>query len=87
MNSVGATELDRWNEVKKKLQFRSRTPYFKQGEIWWVSVGLNLGSESYGKGVMFRRPVLVLKKLSSVPHSFTRRERYLPAGFKNELHR
>lgn len=30
-----------------------------------MSVGLNLGSESYGKGVMFRRPVLVLKKLSS----------------------
>jgi mRNA-degrading endonuclease toxin of MazEF toxin-antitoxin module len=37
---------------------------FKEGEIWWCSMGLNIGEEVYGKGVNFARPVLVFKKLT-----------------------
>lgn len=37
----------------------------RQGEIWWCSLGMNVGEESYGKGDRFTRPVLIFKKFSS----------------------
>ena len=57
-------EFDIWNEIKKNLENEKRKLYFKEGEIWWCSVGLNIAIESCGKGNTFRRPVLVIKKLS-----------------------
>ncbi len=39
--------------------------YFKEGQIWWCSLGQNIGSESFGKGENFRRPILIIKKLSA----------------------
>lgn len=58
---------DRWNAKKQELQTGHgfERLYFREGDIWWCSLGLNIGSESYGKGDAFRRPVLVIKKLSS----------------------
>lgn len=57
-------EYDVWNEKKKDLAKTDKNIFFKEGEVWWCSLGLNLGNESFGKGKEFRRPVLVLKKLS-----------------------
>jgi mRNA-degrading endonuclease toxin of MazEF toxin-antitoxin module len=37
-------------------------PLFKEGEIWWCSIGDNVGSEINGKDSQFVRPVLILKK-------------------------
>ena len=58
---------DKWNDKKKELQKSSllKTIYFKEGDIWWCSLGLNIGDESFGKGEFFRRPVLVYRKLSN----------------------
>ncbi len=39
--------------------------YFKEGDVWWCALGINIGDESFGKGEIFRRPILILKKLSS----------------------
>jgi mRNA interferase MazF len=39
-------------------------PFFKEGEIWWCGIGLNIGREIFGKGTHFIRPVIVLKKLN-----------------------
>ena len=58
-------DFDTWNSQKKSLDVRENKLYFKEGEIWWCSVGINIGSESCGKGETFRRPILILKKLSS----------------------
>jgi len=60
-----ATDLDWWNEVKKRLEKRSVNILFKQGEIWWCNVGLNIGEEIYGKGIRLERPVLVFKKMTN----------------------
>lgn len=57
-------DFDLWNEEKKILNKNKRDLLFKEGEIWWCSVGLNVGEEVYGKGKYFRRPVIILKKLS-----------------------
>ncbi len=60
-------KYDDWNQKKQGLQISNSTKaiYFKEGDIWWCSIGINLGDESYGKGEDFRRPVLILKKLSA----------------------
>jgi mRNA interferase MazF len=57
-------DFDKWNDIKKRLESLSKKFLFKTGDIWWMSVGVNIGNESCGKGDIFRRPVLVLRKLS-----------------------
>lgn len=54
-----------WFKLKIKLSFKEDALVFKQNEIWWCILGLNLGEETYGKGEKFTRPVLVFKKLTS----------------------
>lgn len=55
-------KFDKWNEVKKELEQKTGTGV-ANGEVYWLSVGQNLGSETYGKGADFKRPVLVLNKV------------------------
>jgi mRNA interferase MazF len=57
-------DFDNWNIRKKKLDVAKKSLLFKEGEIWWCSIGANVGEEVYGKGSDFRRPVVILKKLS-----------------------
>lgn len=38
--------------------------FYKEREIWWVSLGVNIGTEMDGKNDSFERPVLVLKKIN-----------------------
>lgn len=45
-----------------KLHQSSRTQLtYKARDIWWTTIGHNLGDEEDGKGALFSRPVLVLK--------------------------
>ena len=44
---------DLWNRNKKSLSKQSRKILFKEGDIWWCSLGINLGTESFGKGKTF----------------------------------
>lgn len=37
---------------------------FKEGEIWWVAFGVNVGIEIDGKGDYFERPAVIVKKIS-----------------------
>lgn len=64
--STGPTnaDFDAWNEEKKVLNASTPGLIFKEGEVWWCSVGANVGSEVFGKGTKFTRPVIVLRKLS-----------------------
>lgn len=59
-----SNELDIWNEQKKELNTKRNLPSFKEGEIWWCSVGQNIGREVYGKWNAFARPVYVYKKVA-----------------------
>lgn len=56
-------EYDKWNSVKKNL-VNNFGPDFNERDIWWSSIGYNLGEESNGKNNLFERPVLVLRKVS-----------------------
>jgi len=55
--------FDEWNKLKKLLDKRNII-YCHEKEIWWCSLGLNIGYEEDGKNVNFERPVLVLKKFN-----------------------
>jgi mRNA interferase MazF len=58
-------DFDGWIEKKKDCHFRaSLPPMFKERDIWWVSVGVNVGFEEDGKNSNFVRPVLVIKKFN-----------------------
>jgi mRNA-degrading endonuclease toxin of MazEF toxin-antitoxin module len=57
-------DFDAWNSTKKQLEDRKKDFLFSEREIWWCSVGLNVATESCGKGETYQRPVLILKKLS-----------------------
>lgn len=57
-----------WIGLKKKLHNKiSKAPYVNEGEIWWVSMGENVGFEISGKSHLFSRPVIVFRKLT---HNF-----------------
>jgi mRNA interferase MazF len=51
-----------WNPLKVQLDAKKVLPTFREREIWWCSVGVNIGFEMYGKGQVFTRPVLIIRK-------------------------
>ena len=55
--------FENWNILKNKLHFKSdeKVPFFYEREIWWCSLGQNIGYEQDGKNTNFSRPVLVLR--------------------------
>ena len=55
--------FDIWNEQKKKID-ESNPKFYKERDIWWCKIGLNVGLEQDGSGEQFQRPILVLKGLS-----------------------
>ncbi len=58
-------EFDEWNNKKKKIDVSEhKPPLVSVRDVWWASVGENIGSEIGGKSERFSRPVIVLKKLS-----------------------
>ena len=56
--------FDDWNQKKKHTDKNHARPLFKEREVWWCSVGVNVGDEQDGKGNSFARPVLVLRKFN-----------------------
>ena len=57
-------DFDSWNSKKKYLHKEKQRPFFKEGEVWFASLGVNIGYEQDGKGDGFLRPVIVLKKFN-----------------------
>ena len=57
-------DFDSWNDFKKKIEEKMSAPTFKQQEVLWCSIGLNIGHEENGKNEFFNRPVLVVRKFS-----------------------
>jgi mRNA interferase MazF len=54
-------DFNKWNERKKGIDRYTKNILPKKREIWWLSIGLNVGVEQDGKNNNFERPVLVVK--------------------------
>ena len=57
-------DFDNWNKLKKDLDLKEKLPTFKQREIWWCHIGLNIGDEENGKNTNYHRPILIIKKFN-----------------------
>ncbi len=53
-----------WHRRKGELEKRRAVPEFSERDIWWCSLGLNIGYEEDGKHADFERPVCVLRKFN-----------------------
>ena len=53
-------DFDRWNALKKKTEEKPDNFGVNQREIWWTSLGLNVGVETDGKNADFE---IVIKKI------------------------
>lgn len=51
-----------WTKLKVRIHVSEKKLYPREREIWWVSLGQNIGVEINGKNERFERPVLVLKR-------------------------
>jgi len=56
-------DFDAWNKKKKELESREqRISGVHERQIWWCSLGLNIGDEEDGKNDLFERPILIIRK-------------------------
>ena len=52
-------DFNAWNEDKKAVDARNSVRV-RAGEVRWLSMGVNVGSEIDGKGARFTRPALIV---------------------------
>ena len=66
MDKKDKIEFDKWNYKKQRIHKEKQRPFFHEKEIWFCSLGANIGFEQDGGGDEFLRPILVLKKFNNV---------------------
>jgi len=54
-----------WCKTQILLRNQREPVLFKEGEIWWCSIGVNVGVEIFGKDHNFSRPVLIFKRFNA----------------------
>ena len=57
-------EYDNWNNVKKELSKGSRV-FFSKGDVWYATLGKNIGDEEDGKNSNFERPIVITRKFNN----------------------
>lgn len=57
-------DFDTWNTLKKHIDQKQFLAFVHAREVWWCSLGLNVGHEQDGKHAAFERPILVLRKFN-----------------------
>lgn len=54
-------DFEKWNSKKQFIEKNHRLVFAHPREIWWCSVGTNIGAEIDRKNHNFERPVIVMK--------------------------
>lgn len=57
-------EFGVWHRLKADIHASEREVLFPPQEVWWCSIGINVGVEADGKHSLFERPVIVFRKCS-----------------------
>ena len=79
--------LKNWNTKKQLISKKENRKHFKERDVYFMSVGENIGFEQNGKGKDFLRPVLIYKKFSKevflgIPLTTNSKENKFYAPFK-----
>ena len=54
-------DFDKWSSLKRHIHEMQSRAFAHPREIWWCSLGLNIGAEIDGKHENFERPVIIMK--------------------------
>lgn len=57
-------DFNLWHKRKNEINNSNKNVFYHEREVWWCSLGLNIGFEQDGKGEDFSRPVLIIKGFS-----------------------
>ena len=57
-------DFEKWNQLKQKIDSTNKQIIYKDRDVWWCSIGINIGHEENGKNDFFTRPILVLRKFN-----------------------
>ena len=57
-------DFDGWNDYQKIIQGAHHEVYFQERDMWWCSVGVNIGHEQDGHHEQYVRSVLILRGFS-----------------------
>jgi mRNA interferase MazF len=59
-------DFNTWNTKKRKINDKifNRELFFRPGELWECSFGINIGVEIDGKHEDYQRPALIIKKFN-----------------------
>ena len=52
-----------WHLLKAELE-QGKRPLFEERQVWWTSIGVNVGDEEDRKNERFNRPVIILRKFN-----------------------
>ena len=55
------SQYNNWNEIKIAIEYENIIVGFKERDIFYMSIGKNIGFEQDGKGENFVRPVVIIK--------------------------
>jgi len=76
-----------WNEHKKDIHNNGENKFYHRRDIWWCSIGVNVGFEQDGTGDNTGRPVIIVKGFSKhvcliVPLTTSKKQNkyYIKAG-------
>ena len=58
-------DFKKWHTEKCNLHKDKVRPFFHEREVWFASVGTNIGFEQDGRGERLLRPVILLKKFNN----------------------
>ena len=58
-------DFQNWHNKKSIISEVEKRPFFHEKEIWFCSVGANVGFEQDGIGEDFQRPVVVIRKFNN----------------------
>jgi mRNA interferase MazF len=87
-------EFVKWTKLKVRIHLNDNRLFFKEREVWWASIGMNIGFEQNGKNETFERPVLIIKKFNHdvmwvLPMTSKDKSKsnkyYYPVEYENEI--
>lgn len=61
MDNDYVKDFDKWNSSKKLVNTNIREVFGYPREVWWCSLGVNIGAEIDGKNENFERPVIIMR--------------------------
>ena len=58
-------DFEKWHSFETKIEHQHKSLLFREREVWWCSLGVNIGAEQDGKNDFLERPTLVIRKFNA----------------------